>query len=273
MKALRLVLLAIACMVTIGLALRLLHPGWAPKPVATRTEQAAGLRPKRATPTAAEARSDVLSRLADAPAYAPFFEKLRAVFPGDYTALVDQASESLANGGHLPNPDRLLTDAMRHLRQTRGILAAQSEPGPLSGLFDAQALVLDLLSKEDPGACTDFLYGNSSAEFMAFAATHRDAVEQLALANLDAITNGQAKRIEHEDPTQEDLEAIAGILKAKGLSQDQIAAVLDGKTFDPPLPAAQLCDAGRAYLHTLSELPEDARTRAYALSAALLARS
>ena len=281
MKALRLVLLAIACVVIAVLALHISNPAWVIRPMVgghslLETQAPAAVPASaltKARPTAADARAEVLSRLADAPAYAPFFEKLRSTFPGDYIALVDEASATLATGGRVPNPDHLLTAAMRRLRQTRGVLAAQAEAGPLSGIFAAQVLVLDLLSKEDSNACADFLYGNSTPEFMAFAATHRDVVEQLAIANLDAIENGQVHRVAHADPTQDDLDAIATILKAKGLSADQISAVLDGKTFDPPLAATQLCDAGRAYLHTLAELPTDARTRAYSLSAALLARS
>lgn len=273
MKALRLVLLAIACVAVFGITLRLLHPGWAPPQPFSRPTPAPQAPRSQPAPTAAEARTEILSRLADAPAYAPFFDKLRAVFPGDYTALVDEASDALLKGGHRPNPDRLLTEAMRHLRQTRGILASKAEAGPLSSIFAAQATVLDLLAAENAGLCADFLYGGSSPEFMAFAATHRDAVERLALASLDAIVSGQANHIEHQEPTPDDLNSLATALKARGLSEDQIAAVLDGKTFDPPLPATQLCDAGRTYLHAVQDMPDDERVRVYALSAALLARS
>ena len=62
-------------------------------------------------------------------------------------------------------------------------------------------------------------------------------------------------------------------MKAKHLSDDEIAALLDGKTFDPPLPDARLCQAGSTYLHILEDMPEDLRLRVYALSAQLLARS
>jgi hypothetical protein len=66
---------------------------------------------------------------------------------------------------------------------------------------------------------------------------------------------------------------LAAALKAQNLSDNQVAALLDGKTFDPPLPDTALCDAGRAYLHVLKALPDELRLRIYALSAQLLARS
>ena len=62
-------------------------------------------------------------------------------------------------------------------------------------------------------------------------------------------------------------------MAAKGLSQAEIEALLDGKTPDPPLPEARLCKAGRVYLEMLKTLPEPVRLRIYALAVELMARS
>lgn len=268
MNALRLVLLAIACVVLAGLGLRVLHPAWSPpRLVAART-----VTPKP-TPSHDDARQTVLSRLADAPDYIPYFDKLRAAFPSDYLDLVGQASNAVAQGARLPNPDRLITDAMHHLRQSRGILAAQAEAGPLASIFGAQAAIVDRLASRDDKLCADFLYGGTSPEFMAFAAKNRDVIERLALASLNAIISGKTSRVQRTEPTPDDFDRLTRDLKDGGYSEDEIAAVLDGKTFDPPLPESRLCAAAGAYFHAVERLPEDARLRVYALSAALLART
>ena len=270
MKALRFVLLGIALAVLVGLGWRLSHQ--------------AGVRPGvpmvAVVPTAptphqsdAAVRAMVLSRLGDAPDYAPFFDRLRAEFPAEYLALIDATVKTVSSGAHLPNPDRLMTDAVRNLRQSRGVLAAQAEPLPLAAVFEAQGAVLDALSTTDPTLCVDFLYGGMSPSFMAFAATHRELMARLAIANLTAIASGQKSRIERPQPTGDDFDGLTAALKAKDLSDDEISALLDGKTFDPPLPEKRLCEAGRTYLHVLDALPDDAKIRIYALSAALLARS
>lgn len=272
MKALRFVLLAIALTVVSGLGWRLRHPDWSPQAMAIGFTPTA-VMPRPSKPDPSEARAMVLSRLADAPAYSPFFEQMRAAFPNDYLGLVDRSSLDVENGAHVPNPDRLITEAMRRLRQSRGILAAQAEARPLSEIFQAQSALLEVLAVESPVTCVDVLYGGTSPDFMAFAAKHRDLVERLALASLDAVMSGKAHHVDREQPRPEDFDSLEADLKSKGFSGDEIAAVLDGKTFDPPLPEARLCAAGRTYLQALASMPEDARLRVYALSAALLARS
>lgn len=272
MKALRFVLLAIALTVVAGLGWRLRHPDWSPQTMANGHTSTPDT-PSASKPDPSEARALVLSRMADAPTYSPFFEQMRAAFPSDYLGLVDRSSLDVENGAHVPNPDRLITDAMRRLRQSRGILAAQAEAQPLSELFLAQSALLDVLADESPGTCVDFLYGGTSPDFMAFAAKHRDLVERLALASLDAVVSGKMHHVDREQPRPEDFDSLAASLKSQEFSEDEIAAVLDGKTFDPPLPEARLCAAGRTYLRALATMPEDARLRVYALSAALLARS
>ena len=175
MKALRFVLLAMGCAMVVVLAARWTHPHWtlADLPASMRADAPAILRPAKAPP---DLRAAVLSRLADAPAYAPFLDKLRTTFPGEYLSLVDREVDAMAAGGHVPNPDRMMADAMRRLRQTRGVLAGEADAGPLDAMFAAQSATLDLLGADNPSLCVDFLYGGSSPDFMLFAAEHRDTV-------------------------------------------------------------------------------------------------
>ena len=274
MKALRYVLLGIAVAVLIGLGWRISHPDLRSTAVNVRPSVTTPVPQAQAPrqPTAPEARSMVLSRLNDVPDYIPFFDRLRSEFPAEYLALVDASARTVLGGAHVPNPDRLITDAVRNLRQAQGVLAGQAEPQPLASVFEAQSAMLDALST-DPTLCVDFLYGGISPTFMAFAATHRDLVERLAIANLTAISNGKHSKISRDPPTNQDFDAVSAALKAKGVSDDEVSALLDGKTFDPPLPEKSLCEAGRTYLHVLDSMPDDTRTRIYALSAALMARS
>ena len=268
MKALRFVLLGLAVAIIAALGWRFSRPDpWFSAPIATNPA------PIPSPPDAGEARALVLSRLADAPDYAPFFDRLRAEFQNDYNSLIARATANTVKSGRPPNPERLLVDALRTLRQTRGVLAAQAEAFPLGEVFAAQSAMLDVLASADPGLCTDFLYGGTSPKFMAFSATHRDVLERVAMATLNAIANGRQKRVDHAQPTAADFDQLTDALKSKNLSDDEIAALLDGKTFDPPLPEARLCEAGRTYLHVLNDMPEELRLRIYALSAQLLARS
>lgn len=274
MKALRFVLLAVGCVMIAVLSWRLLNPQWTPpRLVRPSLPVPSTVAVQHSAPTPAEARATVLSRLADAPTYAPFFDRLRTSFPSDYLGMVDQASQALVDTGHAPNPDRLMTDAMRRLRQSRGILAAKAEAGPLDNMIAAQAAMLDGLASENARLCVDFLYGGSSPEFMAFVATHRDVVERLGVADLEAIVSGSVSRLDRGEPESADIDGLERDLKGQGLSDDEIAAVLDGKIFDPPLPDARLCAAGRAYLRAIAAMPEDARLKVSALLATLLARS
>jgi hypothetical protein len=271
MKALRFVLLGLALAIIAGLGWRLSHPELLEGPPAQTVVVSQPVPVKR--PDAVESRSIILSRLGDAPSYTPFFDRLRAEFPSDYTALIDQATAALMKGGHTPNPERLMAEALRNLRQTRGVLAAQADAQPLTEIFAAQSAMLDSLASTDPGLCADFLYGGTSPTFMAFSARHRELLERIAMATLNAIASGKEKHIDHEQPTMADFDNLEQALKAKNLSDDEIAALLDGKTFDPPLPENRLCEAGRLYLHVLNDMPEDLRLRIYALSAQLLART
>ena len=267
MKALRFVLLGLAMALIAGLGWRLGHIA----PLRGGPAEVVATVPPK--PDGAAAREIVLSRMGDAPDYVPFYDRLRTEFPSEYAGTVTQASQAVSRTGHSPNPERLLTDALRDLRQSRGVLVAKAAPLPLGEVFAAQSTMLDTLSGQNPSLCADFLYGGTGPGFMAFSATHRALLERIAMATLNAIADGRAKPVERDGPTSADFDQLTAALKAKNLSDDQIAALLDGKTFDPPLPEGQICDAGRTYLHVLNDMPDDLRQRVYGLSAQLLARS
>jgi hypothetical protein len=268
MKALRFVLLGLAVALIAGLGWRLGHI--APQR-GEPAEVAAKAPPPK--PDATAAREIVLSRMADASDYVPFYDRLRTEFPSEYAGVVSQASQAVSRTGHPPNPERLLTDALRDLRQSRGVLVAKAAALPLSEVFAAQGDMLDTLAARNPSLCADFLYGGTGPGFMAFSATHRALLERIAMATLNAIADGRAKPVERDGPTSADFDRLTAALKARSLSDDQIATLLDGKTFDPPLSDDKICEAGRTYLHVLSEMPDDLRQRIYGLSAQLLARS
>ncbi len=270
MKALRFVLLGLAVALIGGLGWRLGH--LAPSPIRpVETAKIRSVTPRGLDGSAA--RNIVLSRMTDAPDYIPFYDRLRTEFPSEYATVVDQASKAVIQTGRPPSPERLLTDALRDLRQSRGVLVAKAAALPLGEVFAAQSAMLDTLGEQNPALCVDFLYGGTGPDFMAFLATHRALLERIALATLNAIADGRTKQVDRDAPTSADFDQLTTVLKDHNLSNDQIAALLDGKSFDPPLPDAKICEAGRTYLHVLNDMPDELRQRVYGLSAQLLARS
>lgn len=222
---------------------------------------------------AAVARRAVEDRLRIAPEHRPFFTSYRQSFAAEYERMAAAFAQRAMETGRLDPAERYLAEGMRSLRKSHGMLAAKAESEKLAALFDAQHALLDALGKADPQLCVDFLFGHATQRFFDFAARNRRLVARLAQANIEAIIDGRDRQIERAAPTPEDFAALERALRANGLSQPEIDTLLDGKAADPPLPEAGLCRAGRVYLETLRELPEDARLRIYGLAVEVLARS
>jgi hypothetical protein len=234
--------------------------------------------PQTAPPSAPEPVSDaakarVESALRDAPELAKVFDELRTDFPAVADRAIAGAAARLRTDGDKPSADDVFGSAMRELRQSFGVLAAKAGPEALGAIFERQAAALDELAKTDPQICADYLYGGTSVEYGDFAKAHRGLVAQAAQANLDAILDGRKQQITRGVPSAGDFKLVEDGLAAKGLSVDEISALLDGKSLDPPLPDARLCSNARTYLEVLRDLPADPRLRIYGLSAELLARS
>lgn len=290
MKEMRLAALALAAAATLFAAVYLLSVALAPPPPPVQpasveppapvppvasTEPAAPAEPPPAPPSPIappSRRAAVEARIAETPDVAAFFDRLQEVLPADYEAAIEKASAGSAEPSS-DSPDFWLSDAVKIVRQSRGALAAKADAAPLSRIFVHQAAVLDALSKGDARLCVDFLYGGASEGFFRFAAENRRLVSGLALAGLDAIADGQAKKIEREPPTDADFGALEAALREKGANDAEIAALLDGKAPEPPLPDERLCTLGRSYLDAMAGLPEATRLRLYALAVTLMARS
>ena len=263
-REVRLLGLAAAAVVTLGATLYLLSivfgGGSSVAPVVPVAGDPAGRR------------AAVETAVAAAPEIAPFFDRLKVLLPSRYDAVIAKAVAA-APGSAADSPDIWLSDAVKLLRQSHGALAAKADAGPLQQIFVRQEAVLAALSGNDTRLCVDFLYGGASEDFFRFAAVNRALVGRLALANLDAIADGQQKKIARDPPTDADFMALETALRDKGLSPAEITTLLDGKAPDPPPPDARLCEMGRLYLEAIAGLPEDIRVRLYALAADLMARS
>lgn len=221
----------------------------------------------------ADARAQaVKERIAATPGVADVFARLRALSAADHDAVIRKAVET-PPGAAADSPDHWLSDAVRVARQSHGALAAKADAGPLSAIFARQLAVIAALRDADTRLCVDFLYGGASEAFFAFAERRRDLVSALALANLDAMADGRARKIEREAVTDEDFGILEAALRERGLNAAEITALLDGKSPDPPLPDPRLCEMGQIYLEAVASLPEPARLRLYALAAELMARS
>lgn len=219
-----------------------------------------------------DGRAAVLAVMAGASDLSRAFALLQAEFPAVAERAVTTAEVATGKGAS-PTADDILADAMRDLRLSSGVLAARAGPEALGSLFDAKAATLADLEAADPRMCADYVFGGSSPEFNAFALSHRGLVARQDLATIAAMADGRVKRISWEAPSTDDFAALESALKGKGLSAAEVAAVLDGKNPDPPLPDARVCANARAYLDAMRSLPTDSRNRVYGLAADLLARS
>jgi hypothetical protein len=219
------------------------------------------------------ARRAIEARIAQVAEYQRFFDRMRLTLPSQYETTLDSFADRLVATGKEQSADVYLSEAVRDLRLARGALAAKADGAPLARIFDVQLAMLDALSKTDQRLCVDFLYGGASDAFYQFSARNRQLAGDMAVAGLEAIVDGQAKRNLRQPPSDADFLLLEKAMAAKGLSQAEIEALLDGKTPDPPLDDSRLCRAGRVYLEMLKTLPEPVRLRIYALAVELMARS
>lgn len=232
--------------------------------------------PTTREPTAAElaaSRARIEALILSTPEYSDYFVKLRGAFPADQNEALDALARRAFASGAPPTADEAIAESVRVLRQSRGVLAARADLPAQQRIFAAQATLLGALAKENPRLCVDYLYGGVSEGFLKFAGSRRDLVAEMANAGLAAIIEGHGKRASPERPTDEDFTALEKALADAGLTAAEIAALIDGKTADPPISDARMCEAGRIHLSTLMALPEPARRRFFALMLELMARS
>jgi hypothetical protein len=222
---------------------------------------------------AASARQIVETEIAQAPEYARFFARLRETFTSDYEQALKEFAQRLAETKTEQSVDYYLSETVRRLRQSRGGLAAKAEPNAMARVFAKQLEVLQAVAREDKKMCVAFLYGATNQDFQRFAAARRPLIADMATAGLDAMANGKAKNLAREQPNEEDFKSLEQALKARGLDQVEIDALLDGKMPDPPLDDAKMCAAGQTYLEVLRTLPEASRVRIYGLALELMAKS
>lgn len=205
--------------------------------------------------------------------FAPFFQGLRKNFPAVYQIFLDEAAHRLEQTHETGGPDVLMSEAVQILRQSKGKFAANADSPSLQHFFETEISLLQALASTDQHLCVDFLYGGTSERFFQFSGDNRPLMEDMALASLDAISNGIEQHIERTAPNGEDFALLETALRSKGLQNDEINTLLDGKTQDPPMDDRKMCHLGQIYLQTLSEIPEPSRSRIFALAVELMAKS
>jgi hypothetical protein len=224
-------------------------------------------------PTVTALRNQIEVKIEASPDYMRFFDRLRNLYPGDYDAFLAEAAKHAAETGETGSADVLISEAVRILRQSHGILAAKADLSALERIFKIQLAMLQALGATDPSLCVDFLYGGASGGFFQFSADNRPLITDMALAGLEAIGNGQKNRIERTEPNTADFAILETVLRGKGLESNEIEALLDGKATSPPLEDIKMCHLGEIYLQSLIEMPEPTRSRIYGLAVELMARS
>ncbi|MCX7900323.1 MAG: hypothetical protein N2444_09625 [Methylocystis sp.] len=272
--------------VSLGVGLSLVAVGGAPPVTETLDAFAPGLIPlprpdapapgdagQEVFPDRGAARLAVERQIAATQEYAPYFARLRETFAADYEATLDSFATELAQTQQKRSVDYFLSEAVRRLRQSRGLSAAKAGSQPMALIFDTQLDVLRATAQEDARMCVAFLYGATTADFERFAQKRRALLAAVALASLDAIASGQAKPVDHEAPTESDFKLLEDALAGRGLAKGEIDALLDGKMPTPPLEDARMCAAGQTYFEVLKTLPEPVRSKVYGLALELMARS
>jgi hypothetical protein len=267
MNTLRLALLSLATLVALFLGWSILRDA-NPPPKATSVET------KTASPQQiAAARRSIEGTLAETPEYAAFFGRLKNAFPAEYETFVTRCAQRAIAAGEFPSADALMIEAARALRLSHGVLAAKADGPALDHFFEAELAMLQALESKDQRLCVDFLYGGANGDFLRFSGERRDLSAAMATAGIEAIHDGQIKRVEREAPSAADFQVLDDALSGKGLSAAEIAALLDGKAADPPIEDSRMCRAGEIYLETLATLPEATRMRIYGLALEFMARS
>jgi hypothetical protein len=256
----------VAICLGVGLVMMALGPGR--KEAAEPPRAYSAESPPAADRAATRARIELA--IAAAPEYRPFFDRLRLVFPSDYDAALDAFA---AGGAGADTVDFYLAEAVRRLRQARGVLAARAEPAALTRVFDLNLSVLRALAGEDKRLCAAFLYGGVDQDFHNFAARRRALVGEMAIVGLEAISSGRTRNEERAAPSDEDFRALEKALTERGLGKAEIDSLLDGKSPDPPFDDAKTCAMGQTYLEALRGLPEPIRLRIWGLAVELMARS
>jgi hypothetical protein len=267
--ALRLVLLSLAALIAMSLGVSFLLE--ANTPGEALRSSAMSHAPAEPLSVARQKIEAEINR--ESPDYAGFFERLHAVLPTEYDVILDGFAKQAIDGGDVSNVDSLVSQAVRDVRLSNGVLAAKADGPALSRIFDIQLGMMQALAAKDPRLCVDFLYGGSSQAFFAFSAQNRRLIAAMAIAGLDAIGNGRANQIQRQPPSDADFDALESAMKTQGLTETEITAILDGKIPNPPIPDARMCTVGQIYLKTLAALPEPARLRIYGLAVELMARS
>jgi hypothetical protein len=265
---LRLVLLSLAALIAMSLGISFLFEANVPGEAPSIAARLASPEPLSVARQKIEAEID-----RESPDYARFFQRLHAVLPAEYDEILDGFAKQAVDGGDVANVDALVSQAVRDVRLSNGVLAAKADGPALSRIFEIQLGMMQALAAKDARLCVDFLYGGASQAFFAFAAQNRPLVADMAIAGLEAIGSGRANQIQRQPPSDADFDALQSAMKTQGLTDAEISAILDGKTPDPPIPDARMCTVGQIYLKTLAALPDPVRLRIYGLAVELMARS
>lgn len=275
MDLLRLVLLGLAALSLIAGGSALLRKAARPEPPSISLDRTAAGSGKAALPARENAavRRAFEEKLAAAPEYAVFFDRLKAAFPSNYEAFIASLAEQRTASGEIADIDFLATLALRSLRASRGVLAAKAGSAALEHLFELQLAVVQALAAKHPHLCVDYLNGVENTGFLEFFAQNRTLIATMGAAVIDAIRDGELEHIERAAPSGADFFALEQALRAKGLSTPEIEALLDAKPSNPPVEDAEMCHAGEVYLKTLASLPQESRLRIYGLAIQIMARS
>ena len=150
-----------------------------------------------------------------------------------------------------------MIEAARELRSSHGVLAAKAEGPALDHYFETKRAMLDALAARDQALCVDFLYGGGNGDFAAFSRDHRGLFATWPTPDSTPSTTDRRSASSGTRRTRR-FHTLENALRAQGVSNAAIGALLDGKAPNPPLDDSEMCQAGQTFLQTLAALPEAA---------------
>jgi hypothetical protein len=246
---LRLLLLLVAFGLAGTLAWRLMLDQTAPPPPTRESSRPPVFERAIAPPTpetlAAE-RQTISDRVYNIPEFADFIARLSATYPADWNKMLDAFARRALAARALDAPEAYISDTLRALRRDRGNLASKAGPEELTRVFNAQEKLLSGLAGADKRLCVDFLLGQASPAFIEFSGKNRPLLASMATSSLDAVIDGDKRKIQRDPPSDADFDLLEVALAQKGLGKPEIA---------------------------LRSVPDDARMRLYALAIQAMGKS
>lgn len=212
----------------------------------------------RNTPEAIEARLD--GEMENHPAFAALYTTLEEEFPEDFVRLKQRMIEAYQERGETADAfasgerffELFMQDNLRHFSKapSANILAVR----------DGAIKVVETLAVQDVNLCARFtMDGLRRGDVPSLSA--QEMIGAAARAKIQALAAGIANPQDHGEPTQQDIETYADVMRNMGMDEFYIEDFFNG-AFNLSRASSQVqCDNGAIIYSAMAALPEEAAVR------------